>query len=137
MIYELRIYEAAPGKLGALHRRFRDHTLRIFANHGLDVVGFWTYAHGGWSDQLVYLMKLARSRTTRWPTRWTWLRPRRLERPARLPHEVRGHGRPRPQVAFRDDEEWRQVRADSERDGAIVTRIRSDILAPTDYSPLP
>ena len=40
-------------------------------------------------------------------------------------------------ATFRADEEWRQVRADSERDGAIVTRIRSDILAPTDYSPLP
>ena len=108
MIYELRTYEAAPGKLGALHARFRDHTLRIFANHGLDVVGFWTYAHGGWSDQLVYLMKFEdmADRDRKWAT-------------------------------FREDEEWRQVRADSERDGAIVTRIRSDILAPTDYSPLP
>ena len=102
MIYELRIYEAAPGRMADLNARFRDHTLRIFANHGLDVVGFWTYAHGGWSDQLVYLMKFEdmADRDRKW-------------------------------AAFRADEEWRQVRADSERDGAIVTRIRSDILAPT------
>ena len=39
MIYELRIYEAAPGRMADLNARFRDHTLRIFANHGLDVVG--------------------------------------------------------------------------------------------------
>ena len=108
MIYELRTYEAAPGKLAALNARFRDHTLRIFANHGLDAVGFWTHAHGGWSDQLVYLMRFEdmADRDRKW-------------------------------AAFRADEEWRRVRAESERDGAIVTRIRSDILAPTDYSPLP
>ena len=31
MIYELRTYEAAPGKMPELNARFRDHTLRIFA----------------------------------------------------------------------------------------------------------
>ncbi len=108
MIYELRIYEAAPGKLGALHRRFRDHTLRIFANHGMDVVGFWTYAHGGWSDQLVYLMKF--DDMTERDRKW---------------------------ASFRADEEWQRVRAESHRDGSLTTRIRSDILTPTDYSPLP
>ena len=108
MIYELRTYEAAPGRLPELHARFRDHTLRIFERHGLDVVGFWTYAHGGWSDRLVYLMRFdgMAERDRKW-------------------------------AAFSADEEWRRVRAESQREGALTTRIRSDILAPTDYSPLP
>ena len=108
MIYELRIYEAAPGKLPELNARFRDHTLRIFARHGLDVVGFWTYAHGGWSDQLVYLMRFEdmADRDRKW-------------------------------ASFMADEEWQRVRAESQREGPLTTRIRSDILAPTDYSPLP
>lgn len=41
MIYELREYLAAPGAAERLHRRFADHTLDLFARHGLDVVGFW------------------------------------------------------------------------------------------------
>ena len=108
MIYELRTYEAAPGKLPALNARFRDHTLRIFARHGLDVVGFWTYAHGGWSNQLVYLMKFEdmADRDRKW-------------------------------ASFMADEEWRRVLAESHSEGSLTTRIRSDILAPTDYSPLP
>ena len=108
MIYELRTYEAAPGKLPELNARFRDHTLRIFANHGMDVVGFWTYGHGGWSDQLVYMMKFEdmADRARKW-------------------------------ASFGADEEWRRVVAESHRDGSLTTRVRSDILTPTDYSPLP
>ena len=33
MIYELRTYEAAPGKLPALNARFRDHTRGLFERH--------------------------------------------------------------------------------------------------------
>jgi hypothetical protein len=108
MIYELRTYEAAPDKLADLNARFRDHTLRIFAKHGMDVVGFWTYAHGGWSNELVYLMKFddMADRDAKW-------------------------------AAFRADEEWARVRAESHRDGILAARTRSDILTPTDYSPLP
>ena len=41
--------------------------------------------------------------------------------------------RDRKWAAFFADEEWHRIRAE----GSLVTRIRSDILAPTDYSPLP
>src|ERR1019366_8010509 len=40
-VYELRTYYAAPGKMEALHARFRDHTLKYFEKHGLTVEGFW------------------------------------------------------------------------------------------------
>ena len=107
MIHELRTYEAAPGKLSALNARFRDHTLRLFERHGLEVVGFWTYAHGGWNDRLVYLVRFEDmpDRDAKW-------------------------------AAFGADPEWQQARADSEHDGPLTTRIRSDLLRPTDYSPL-
>ncbi len=108
MIYELRTYEAAPGKMPELNARFRDHTLRIFANHGMDVVGFWTYGHGGWNDQLVYMMKFEdmADRARKW-------------------------------ASFIADEEWHRVYAESQREGSLTVRVRSDILTPTDYSPLP
>ena len=107
MIHELRTYEAAPRKLPALHARFRDHTDAPFERHGIRVVGYWTYAHGGWSDRLVYLLSFedAADRQERW-------------------------------AAFGADPDWRSARADSERDGPPVARIRSDLLTPTNYSPL-
>ena len=39
-------------------------------------------------------------------------------------------------AAFAADEEWREVVTESQRDGSLTTRIRSDILAATDYSPM-
>lgn len=40
-VFELRTYTTEEGRLEALQSRFRDHTLRIFAKHGMEVVGFW------------------------------------------------------------------------------------------------
>jgi hypothetical protein len=39
-VFELRIYHAAPGKMQALHARFRDHTCNLFKKHGMTIVGF-------------------------------------------------------------------------------------------------
>lgn len=41
-VYELRTYTTAPGRLPDLHKRFRDHTMRIFKNHGMKSVVYWT-----------------------------------------------------------------------------------------------
>ena len=104
MIYELRTYEAAPGKLPELHARFRDRLLPIFERLDMDVVGLWTYGHGDWNDRVVYLMKFEdiAERDRKW-------------------------------AAFAADGAWLRVRAE----GSLTSRIRSDILTPTDYSPLP
>ena len=57
MIYELRTYWAAPGKLDRLHARFRDVTLPLFARHAMQVVGFWTPSLADESTgDLVYLL---------------------------------------------------------------------------------
>ena len=39
--FELRTYRSSPGNLAALSNRFRDHTLSLFAEHGIGVTGFW------------------------------------------------------------------------------------------------
>src|SRR4051812_42369693 len=40
--FEMRTYHAAPGKLDALHARFRDHTMTLFKKHGIESVAYWT-----------------------------------------------------------------------------------------------
>ena len=108
MIYELRIYTANTGKMGALQARFRDHTTALFEKHGIKNVGYWTNAIGGRSDELWY--RLGFESLAQRQTAW---------------------------AAFQADPEWQQVRAASEANGPLVSQIRSDILVATDYSPVP
>lgn len=39
--FELRIYQAAEGKLGKLDARFRDHTMKLFEKHGMKNLAYW------------------------------------------------------------------------------------------------
>jgi hypothetical protein len=41
-VFELRIYTTTPGNLGRLLSRFRDHTLTLFAKHGMTNLFYWT-----------------------------------------------------------------------------------------------
>jgi hypothetical protein len=41
-VFELRTYTTAEGRLPALHARFRDHTMKLFAKHGMRNVMYWT-----------------------------------------------------------------------------------------------
>ena len=45
-VFELRTYTSPEGKLDDLKTRFRDHTLRIFENHGMKSVGYWPGSRG-------------------------------------------------------------------------------------------
>jgi hypothetical protein len=57
-VFELRIYKAAEGKLGKLDTRFRDHTIKIFASHGMKSVAYWHPTDGPDSqDTLIYILK--------------------------------------------------------------------------------
>jgi NIPSNAP protein len=42
VVYELRIYHVAPGKIENLVARFRNHTMKLFADHGIKSVAYWT-----------------------------------------------------------------------------------------------
>lgn len=55
MTFELRTYRATPGNLDRLLARFRDHTIALFAEHGIATIGFWIAASE--PDTLVYLVK--------------------------------------------------------------------------------
>lgn len=108
MIYELRTYWAAPGKIEALHRRFRTLTLGVFARHHIEVVGFWTPKPvTAESGHLIYLLRFA--------------------------DEAAMHAA---WEAFRADPEWVAGRAASEKDGRLVEKLTSQVLSPTDYSPM-
>ncbi len=108
MIYELRTYIIVPGRIADIERRFSEVTLRLFAKHGMQVVGFWrTVVDGKLADELVYI----------------------------LAHKDQGC-RDACFSAFRDDPEWIAAKAESEKNGAIVARVESKMLTPTAYSPL-
>ena len=108
-LFELRTYHAAPGKLDALQARFANHTLSLFAKHGLTVVGFWVArdANGQPGDDLVYILAFQDS-----------------------------EAREQAWAAFRADPDWLKARADSEADGPLVISLESVFLDPTSYSPL-
>jgi hypothetical protein len=41
MIYELRLYSVAPGRMADVHTRFNDHFPALFRKHGVNLVGRW------------------------------------------------------------------------------------------------
>jgi hypothetical protein len=106
MIYELRSYEVVPGRMPALNARFQNHTLGFFEKHGIKVIGFWE-AIIGQSNVLHYIVAFDD-----------------------LAHRERAW------ASFQADEGWMKVRADSEKDGTIVARIRNEIWKPSGYSPM-
>lgn len=55
-LYEMRIYWAAPGKLEALHSRFRDHTTKLFAKHGMKNVGYFVPVGDNPDRKIVYFL---------------------------------------------------------------------------------
>jgi L-rhamnose mutarotase len=54
-IYELRQYTTAEGKLPALHKRFREHTVALFKKHGMTNVAYWVPENK--PNTLIYLLK--------------------------------------------------------------------------------
>ena len=55
MSFELRIYIANPGKIDALLSRFRDHTVNLFAKHGMQSIGYWVSDKE--PNKLIYVLK--------------------------------------------------------------------------------
>ena len=106
-IFELRVYHAAPGKLGELEARFREHTIRIFDRHGMKSVAYWTpLDEPEKSNTLIYI----------------------LQHPSREAAAANWK-------SFGDDPEWKTVRDKSEANGKLVEKVDSTYLALTDFSP--
>ena len=107
-VYELRIYICNPGKLDALHARFRDHTCQLFQKHGMEVVGFWTPTQGAEAkDTLYYIVAFPSVEAQKKAWR-----------------------------AFETDPEWKRAKGDSEKNGVLVKKVISKNLTATDYSPI-
>jgi hypothetical protein len=107
-VFEIRTYHTFPGRLDALHRRFRDHTMKMFQKHGMTNVGYWvpqdSPAH---ETTLIYVI----SHTSREAAKANW-------------------------AAFSADPEWQKISDDSQKDGKIVEKVESVFVDATDYSPL-
>ncbi|MFO0917902.1 MAG: NIPSNAP family protein [Planctomycetaceae bacterium] len=54
LYYELRTYTTLEGRLPALHKRFKDHTMKLFEKHGMKNVVYFTPADK--PNTLVYLL---------------------------------------------------------------------------------
>ena len=57
MLYELRIYKMHPGRLPAIHQRFKDVTLALFKKHGIRVCDFYEDATG--QEAIYYVCEFA------------------------------------------------------------------------------
>lgn len=108
-VFELRTYTAAEGKLGALDARFRDHTIKLFAKHGITNLGYFhpMDADKGAGNTLIYF----------------------------LAHASRDAAAASFK-SFREDPDWLKARTASEKDGKLTTKVESLYLTPTDFSPL-
>jgi hypothetical protein len=107
-VYELRTYTAPEGKLDDLLARFRNHTMRIFDNHGMTSVGYWLPQDETLRrNTLVYL----------------------LVHPSRAAADQAWRD-------FGADPEWQRVSEESQRDGRIVSNVERMYLDPTDFSPM-
>jgi hypothetical protein len=105
MIHELRIYHAMPGRLADISRRFETVTLKLWEKHGIRQAGFWTVLIGDSNHDLYYLLE------------WESLAERE-----------------RKWAAFQADPEWIAARAETERNGPLITHLSNTFLSPTAYS---
>ena len=107
-VFEMRTYYAHPGKMEALHARFRDHTNKLFVKHGMALVGFWSPIDEKQAEQkMVYILAFPSKEAA--DKSWE---------------------------AFRNDPDWKTARAASEKDGPLVAKVESVYLKATDYSPI-
>ncbi len=107
VVYELRVYHAAPGKLTDLLARFREHTMKIFERHGMKSVAYWTPVDEPQkSNTLIYILEHA----SREAAAENW-------------------------KAFQEDAEWKSVRDKSEENGKLVEKVDSTFMELTDFSP--
>jgi len=109
-VFELRTYVTYPGKLEALHKRFREHTCTLFKKHGIELVGFWTPAEGPDAENtLIYVVAFPSKEAQK----KAW-------------------------ADFKADPEWQKAFKESHKDGVIVdqTKLKSQNLMATDYSPI-
>lgn len=107
-VFEIRTYTTAEGKLDTLNKRFREHTMKLFERHGMTNIGYWMPQDAPLAGHtLIYII----AHKSREAAKKNW-------------------------DDFNNDPEWKQVKAASEANGPVVTKVESVFVDATDYSPL-
>jgi hypothetical protein len=106
-LFELREYQAMPGKIVNITERFGGFTCAAFKKHGFRQVGYWLNRIGGNDHQLIYMLA------------WESLN----ERVQKFD-------------TFAKDPDRARVFAESEKNGPIVEQVTTTILRPTAFSPM-
>ena len=106
-VFELRTYVAPEGKLANLDARFRDHTIGLFAKHGITNLGYFhpTDADKGAANTLIYFI----AHKDRAAADASW-------------------------KAFREDANWVKAKEASEKNGKLTTKVVPVYLRATDFS---
>ena len=107
-VYELRTYTPLPARLPALHKRFAEHTMKLFEKHAMKNETYWVPTGDARKDDtLIYVL----SHESQEAADQSWR-------------------------AFNADPEWIKVRDASEADGKILEKPPERVyMKPTDYSP--
>jgi hypothetical protein len=110
-VFELRTYKTTPNHLPNLLSRFRDHTIKLFENHGMTNIIYWTPTdkEQGSEDMLIYF----------------------------LAHKTKEAGLASFK-SFGGSPEWQAVRKASEEKagGSLTVSVKSEYMTPVDFSPL-
>jgi hypothetical protein len=106
-VFELRTYSQLPGRNPAILARFKDHTMKLFKQHGMKNIAYFTTIEKDPAVQskLVYLV----SHSSEEDAKSNW-------------------------AGFINDPKWKKVAADSEMDGKIIEKIESVYMKPTSFS---
>lgn len=111
-VFEMRTYTANEGRLDALNARFRDHTTKLFARHGMTQIAYWLPLDQdkGAGTKLIYI----------------------------LAHDSRAAGLASFD-AFRKDPDWVNAKTESEKNGPLTVNpggVKSVYMKATDFSPI-
>ena len=106
-VFEMRVYYSPEGKLLTLEGRFREHTTKLFAKHGIENIGYWVPIDNK-ENKLVYVLAY----------------PNRAARDESWKN-------------FMADPEWKAAQKETEKNGRIVSKVESYYMQLTDYSPSP
>ncbi len=112
-IFEWRTYTTPPGKLEALHERFKSHTMRLFSKHGMSHIAYWTPTDvdQGSQNKLIYI----------------------------LAHDSKEAGL-ESFTKFRADPDWVKAKAESEKEGPLTVPppdgVKSVYMKAVDFSPI-
>ena len=106
-VFELRTYSQLPGRSPAILARFKDHTMKLFKQHGMKNIAYFTTIEKDPAVQskLVYLVSHSSEEEAK--SNWS---------------------------GFGNDPKWKKVAADSEKDGKIIEKIESVYMKPTSFS---